>query len=144
MDLKQVVLNLRVERNLKGKYPVVVKIPSNMGGICNKKGFYVMTLYQDKNLYFHGLSSFGFKYKPKKDFAISLDSFRKYVFIPYGKKLRKITLINGQEFMPIHFFSNVPTSYEGECNAATIAKVFDKLGIKEVLADEIEGEIDEE
>ena len=33
MDLKQVVLNLRVERNLKGKYPVVVKIPSNIGSI---------------------------------------------------------------------------------------------------------------
>ena len=132
MDLKEIVQNLRSEKNLKGRHAVVVKIPSNMGGICHKKGFYVMTYTQDKALYFHGLSRFRMVYKPENDFAINLESFEKYSYMQYGKKLRQITLFNGEDFLPIHFFCNIKSSYEGECNAVSITKRFDELGLEEV------------
>lgn len=140
MDLKQIVHNLRVEGNLKGRHPVVVKIPSNMGGICNKQGFYVMAYTKDKSLYFHGLTRWRLVYNPKVDFKINLESFEKYSYMPYGKKLRQITLINGEDYLPIHFFCNIKSSYEGECNAVSICNRLDEIGLEELKSKDENGE----
>lgn len=133
MDLKKIVMNLRKDLVIHGYYPVVVKIPFNMGHIVDSKvGYYVVTLTKDNELYFHGLSKYRMVYDSKKDFVINLSAFKNYTFQIIGKKIKQIMLINDNDFLPFQFFANVKTSYEGECNAAYLCKAFDSMGIKEI------------
>lgn len=86
MDLKTPILKLRETKVLRGHYPIIIKIPANYGHIVeNKKGYYVITLTNDNNLRFYGLSSFFMKYQPKRDFEIKLNMFKHYAFMPIGK-----------------------------------------------------------
>ncbi len=136
MDLKTPILKLRETKVLRGHYPIIIKIPANYGHIVeNKKGYYVITLTNDNNLRFYGLSSFFMKYQPKRDFEIKLNMFKHYAFMPIGKNLRQIMLINENDFLPVRFFAGIKTSYEGEANAAYLCKRFDELGILEVKKD---------
>lgn len=136
MDLKIPILKLREAKVLRGHYPIIVKIPANLGHIVeNKRGYYAMTLTNGNNLHFYGLSSFTMKYQPKRDFEINLKMFKHYSFMPIGKNLRQIMLINENDFLPVQFFAGVKTSYEGEANAAYLCKRFDELGIIEVKRD---------
>lgn len=136
MDLKIPILKLREAKVLRGHYPIIVKIPVNLGHIVeNKRGYYAMTLTNENNLHFYGLSSFTMKYQPKRDFEINLKMFKHYSFMPIGKNLRQIMLINENDFLPVQFFAGVKTSYEGEANAAYLCKRFDELGIIEVKRD---------
>lgn len=133
MDLKKPVLDLRNAHILKGKYPVIVRIPTNFGHIVeSKKGYYIMTLTSDNNLHFYGLSSFRLRYKKERDFEIKLNMFKNYTFIPLSKNLKEVMLINDNDFLPFRFFASVKTSYEGEANVAYMCKVFDQIGIKEI------------
>lgn len=133
MDLKAPILKLREAKILRGHYPIIVKIPSNLGHIVEtKKGYYAMTLTNENNLHFYGLSSIMLKYQPKRDFEIKLNMFKHYSFMPLGKNMRQIMLINENDFLPIQFFAGVRTSYEGEANAAYLCKKFDEFGIIEV------------
>ena len=75
------------------------------------------------------------KYQPKRDFEIKLNMFKHYAFMPIGKNLRQIMLINENDFLPVRFFAGIKTSYEGEANAAYLCKRFDELGILEVKKD---------
>lgn len=133
MDLKKPILKLREAKVLRGHYPVVIKIPTNIGHIVeDRKGYYVVTLTSENNLHFYGISSFGMKYQPKRDFEIKLSMFGHYTFFSIGKNVRQITLFNGKDFLPFQLFAAVKTSYEGEANAAYMCKKFDELGLVEV------------
>lgn len=133
MDLKKIVMNLRNDRGLHGNYPIVVRIPHNLGHIVQEKiGYYIVALTKNNELYFHGLKKFTYRYDASKDFVIKLSPFKNYTFQPVGKNLKQITLINDEDYLPFYFFCNVKTSYESEYNAAYLCREFEKLGIKEI------------
>lgn len=132
MDLKKIVMDIRLERNLHGRFPVVVSIPPNPGNIVPfRNGYYVLTLTKDNCLYFHGLSKFRKKYDPNKDFKIMLDPFKNYTYRILTKTVKEVCLINDNEFLPFRFFAGLPTSYEGEYNVSYLCEEFEKRGIIE-------------
>ena len=91
-----------------------------------------MTLGDDYTLNFYGLSKFRNKYQPKRDFNINLKPFKNYAYKILGKHLKELVLVNDEDFLPVRFFANVPTSFEGESNIAYLCKHLDALGIKEI------------
>lgn len=148
MDLKKIVMDLRVAHELTGRYPVVVKIPFNTGHIVEgKKGYYIITLTKNKELKFQALSRFRYRHLADLDFSIDLTKFEKYTYQIIGKNFKEIRLINDRDFLPFCFFAGVKTSYEGENNIAYLCKEFEAMGIPEtniiIEKDKIKKELEE-
>ncbi len=140
MNLRQTVMNLRINHKLKGKYPVVVFLIPNSGGITGaKKGYYVMT-YIDKQLYFHGLTRFFKRYNPDLDFAIDLTKFKKFNIENIISQSGKVSFISYKgDYLPIGYFRSTYDSKEGEANLQYILDECKKLGIE--YTNKLESEI---
>lgn len=133
MDLKKIVMNLRVNHNLKGRYPLVVfTLPNNGGVYRGKKNYYVLTYREKENdLYFHYLKGLFHKYDKTHDFSLRIDKFNYYTleFMKIGGG--KISLISYKnDYFPFGFFSKTRDSYEGENNLQYILEELKKKGIK--------------
>ena len=131
MNLRKTVMNLRINHNLKGKYPIVVFLIPNSSVITgNKRGYYVMT-YLNKQLYFHGLKGFFKKYDESLDFAIDLTKFKCYTLEGVVKQSGKVSLVSYKnDFLPLGYFRGTYDSKEGEANLQYILDECQKLGIK--------------
>ncbi len=119
MNLKKVVMDLRVSHNLKGKYPLVVFTIPNSGGVYSKsRNYYVMTFREKENdLYFHHIKGLFNKYDPKGDFSIRIDKFKSFTLELLRIGGSKFTLISYKgDYFPIGFFRGLKDSYEGENN----------------------------
>ena len=139
MNLKKVVMSLRVNHNLKGKYPVVVFTIPNNGGVYSKsKNYYVMTFRaKDKDLYFHHIKGLFNKYNPKGDFSLKIDKFKSFTIELLRMGGSKFTLISYKgDYFPLGFFSGLKDSYEGENNLQYIIDELHKLGL--VVSDKSE------
>lgn len=134
MNLKEIVLDLRVNHNLKGKYPVVIFTIPNQGGVYSgKKDYYVLTYRASENdLYFHHLKGFFKKrYDPKHDFSLRIDKFKYYTaeFMKLGGgKMALISYKN--DYFPFGFFTGTKDSVEGQNNLQYIIDELVKFGIK--------------
>lgn len=134
MDLKKIVMDLRVSHNLKGKYPLVIFTIPNNGGVYRKeKRYFVMTYREkEKDLYFHGLSRFLHKYDPKYDFSLKLEKFKEY----HDESITRIgsakfTLISYKDdYFPFGYYTGTKETIQGENNLSYICDEFDKLGLK--------------
>jgi hypothetical protein len=139
MDLKKVVNDIRITHNLKGKYPVVVYLIDNNGGITrSNKGYFVMTLYKD-NLYFHAMSKYLKRYQKERDFMIDLKKFRYYTLEGITNHSMKFSLVaKDYNFLPFGYFYNLIDSKEGELNMNYLCEDLRKLNIKYLDRDENE------
>ena len=133
MDLKKIVMNLRVNHNLKGKYPVVVFTIPNEGGIYSKKkNYYVMTYREkDNDIYFHHLKGLFYKYDKDGDFSLRIDKFSQFTLELLKVGGSKFTLVSYKgDYFPLGFFRGLRDSYEGENNLQYIIDELRKKGIK--------------
>ncbi len=141
MNLKELVLKLRVNHNLKGRYPIVIFTIPNDGGIYSgKKKYYVLTYRKENNdLYFHSLKGIFHKYDMKNDFSLKIDKFRAYTteFMKFGGG--KVSLISYKnDYFPFGFFTGTRDSHEGEVNLEYMLEELSKQGIKYINANEAE------
>ncbi len=133
MKLRQIVMNMRLKHNIKGKFPVVVFTIPNDGKIYSGgKNFYVLTYREkDDDLYFHHLTKYLHKYDPKKDFSLRIDKFRYYSleFIKIGGG--KFILVSYKDdYFPFGFFTKSYDSKEGENNLQYIIDELKKYRIQ--------------
>jgi len=132
MDLKKIVMDLRISHNLKGKYPLVVFTIPNQGGVHNNgKRYYVMTYRQKENdIYFHGLTKFFHKYNEKYDFSLNLDKFNHYTLEAMPLGASKFSLVSYKnDYFPVGFFTGTHDTYEGENNLNYMIEELNKKGI---------------
>jgi hypothetical protein len=132
MNLKKIVMDLRISHNLKGKYPLVVFTIPNQGGVHNNgKRYYVMTYRQKENdIYFHGLTKFFHKYNEKYDFSLNLDKFNHYTLEAMPLGASKFSLVSYKnDYFPVGFFTGTHDTYEGENNLSYMIEELNKKGI---------------
>ena len=139
MNLKQIVLKLRVNHQLKGRYPVVVfTIPNNGGIYSGKKKYFILTYRKEENdLYFHSLNGIFHKYNESKDFSLKIDKFKHYTSSFNKMGGGNLSLISyKKDYFPIGFFTGTSDSHEGEINLQYIIEELNKKGIKYLEANE--------
>lgn len=132
MNLKKIVMDLRVHHNLKGKYPVVVFTIPNDGGVYSKnKNYYVMTIREAENdIYFHHIKGLFHKYDKNGDFSLKIDKFNSFTLELLRLGGSKFTLISYKgDYFPVGFFRGLKDSYEGENNLQYIIDELRKRGI---------------
>jgi hypothetical protein len=133
MNLRKIVMDLRINHNLKGQYPVVIFTMPNKGGVSRRgKGFYVMTFRQGNNdLYFHALSKFLHRYNPKNDFSLRIDKFKKYSLEYLNIGAAKASYISYKnDYFPFGFFTGTRDSAEGQHNFEYILEELQNRGLK--------------
>lgn len=134
MDINKIVMDLRVNHHLRGRYPVYIFTLPNLGGIYNKgKRYFVMTYREkERDLYFHGLTKWFHKYDPKSDFSLKIDKFKEYHDEYIGTiGSAKFTLISYKDdFFPFGYFTGSKETISSENNLSYICDELDKLGLK--------------
>ncbi len=133
MNQKQVVLEIRTAKKLRGKYPCVIEIEPNGGKILldKKLRFFVMTITNDNMLYFHGLTKWLKKYDEEEDFMIKLSAIKAYTRQEKNKYTSQITISTEQGFyVPITLRHGIKGTYESANNMEYILKELEKMGIK--------------
>jgi len=134
MNLRKIVMNMRVNHEIKGKYPVVVFTMPNKGGVHNgSRRYYVMTYRKNENeLYFHGLTKLFHKYNSKFDFSLNLSKFSKYTQEAAtrlgGGRFSLISYRN--DYFPVGFFVGSYDSKEGENNLEYIFEELKNSGLE--------------
>ncbi len=135
MNYKEITLRLRTEHMLRGERPCVVIIPINDGKLYSpqkRKEMYIMTLYKDNKLYFHGLTRFFKYYNPEMDFKLSLESIKSYTVQDISKNIRQYTLSTNEglyfPFLVMHDFKG---SHETDVNIEKFLSKLRSMNIKE-------------
>ncbi len=134
MDINKIIMDLRVNHNLKGKYPALVFTMPNLGGVYNKGKRYFVVTYREKekDLYFHGLSKWFYKYSSKYDFSLRIDKFKGY-HVEYISTIgsAKFSLISYKDdFFPFGYFTGTRDSISSENNIGYICEELEKNGVK--------------
>lgn len=135
MDYKAITLKLRTARLLRGERPCVVTVPKNKGKIYSgkKDELYVMTLTNDRMLYFHGITKFFKDYDPKRDFKIKIDGLVAYTKEDKTKSVCEYTFSskNGGLYFPIRVIHGVKGTYETDVNMEYILRKLYSYGVRE-------------
>ena len=132
MNLRKILMNLRINHNLKGKYPLVVFTIPNQGGVhSGAKRYYVMTYRQKENdIYFHGLTKLFNKYNNKYDFSLDLSKFNHYTLEPMPLGASKFSLVSYKnDYFPLGYFTGTYETSEGENNLKYLIEELNKKGI---------------
>lgn len=136
MNRKEILMQYRNTKRIKGIKPAYVFLKRNIGKIYNGTSAKFILSIRDNKLIFQKLSFFN-NLKPNLDFEINLLKFKEYVYCKMNQYTCSLILYdkNGK-FIEIFYNCGLPDTYLSEDNMARIIKDIEHLGIKEVKNDE--------
>ncbi|MDE7095560.1 MAG: hypothetical protein K2O23_03645 [Anaeroplasmataceae bacterium] len=133
MNRKQIVLQYRTQRLIKGHRPCVIYLKQNNGKIYTKgTADFIMSIGKE-NLYFQRLSLFTKRLLPEKDFFVSLARIKSYNMRQTNPVVKCLTLYTFEKyFLEIFFYIKTADTYETETNIEEIVKMLEERGVKEL------------
>lgn len=133
MNRKQIIMQYRTSRMLKGHRPCVIFLKQNAGKIYTQgTADFIMSIGKE-NLYFQRLSMFTKKLLPDKDFSFRLERIKSYNVRLVNSVVKCLTLYTFEKFyIEIFFYIRTADTYETETNIAGIIKMLEERGVKEL------------
>ncbi len=133
MNRKQLVMQYRTTRKIKGHRPAIIFLKKNIGQIYNEGSADFMMSIGKEDLYFQRLSTFTKKLIPEKDFQLHLNRVKTYHLRQINPMTQCLTLYTAEKFfLEIFFYCNLPDGYETEANIESTIKMLEERGVKEV------------
>lgn len=134
MNRKQIILEYRTNRLIKGHRPGVIFLKQNKGNIYMEgTADFIISIGKEK-IYFQRLSWLFKKLLPKKDFNININNIKSYnlrIINPVVKCLTLYTI--DKNYLEIFYYIKSNDTYETEMNIEEIIKILSNNGIKELL-----------
>lgn len=129
---KEVIMELRVTRKLKGKKPCFIYMKKNKGEIYNEgQSDFVMTI-TDKYIHFQKLSFFLRKLQPEKDFKIERSIIKTYSVYQINIATNMLNLYTvDRKYLQIYFNVGIADTIETENNINEIIGLLEAQGVKE-------------
>lgn len=133
MNRKDLVMQYRAARQIKGHRPGIIFLKRNIGKIYNGGTADFIISIGKENLYFQRLSFFTKRLMPEKDLAIHLPRIKTYNLRPVNTLTKCLTLYTAEKFfIEIFYYCNLADGYETEENIASIIQMLQEQGVKEV------------
>lgn len=133
MNRKQIILEYRTKRMLKGHRPGVVFLKQNKGNIYREGTADFIISIGKENIYFQRLSWFTKKLLPKKDFSISINRIKSYNLRTINPVVKCLTLYTFEKYyIEIFYYIKTNDTYETEVNIEEIIKILVTNGVKEL------------
>ena len=132
MNRKQIILDLRTSRKIKGRMPGVIFLKYNKGEIYKgSQADFVISL-TDKFIHFQRLSFFLKKLKPEKDFKIARDTIKSYNLRDINIVIKCLTLYTvDRRYIEINYNFGLADNVETVDNINRIIKELVASGVKE-------------
>ena len=129
---KEVVIELRVTRKLKGKKPCFIYMKKNKGEIYTEgQSDFIMTI-TDKYLHFQKLSLFLRKLQPEKDFKIDRSIIKSYSIYSINIATSMLNLYTvDRKYIQIYYNIGIADTLETETNINEIIELLKIQGVKE-------------
>ena len=129
---KEVVMEMRVNRLLKGKKPCYIYLKKNNGEIYKGgQSDFIMTI-TDKYLHFQRISMFLKKPLPAHDFKVARDTIKTYSLFDLNIALSSLVLYTtDRKFIQIFFNKGIPDTVETVENIDSIINILVEQGVKE-------------
>ena len=132
MNRKQIILELRTSRKLKGRMPGVIFLKYNKGEIYKGSQADFVISITDKNIYFQRLSFFFKKLKPEMDFKIPRNTIKSYNLRDINIAIKCLTLYTiDRKYIEINYNVGLADNYETQDNINRIIKELESAGVKE-------------
>lgn len=133
MNRKQIIMQYRTSRMIKGHRPCVVFLKQNNGKIYMQGTADFIFSIGKENLYFQRLSLFTKKLLPNKDFSVHLDRIKSYHLRLVNPVVKCLTLYTFEKYyVEIFFYIGTSDTYETEVNISEIIKMLETRGVKEI------------
>lgn len=135
MNRKNIILELRTTRKLKGHRPCVVSMKQNGGKIYTGGQSDFVVSITDNYLHFQKLSFFLRKLQPEKDFKVPRNLLKSYNINILNRFLSVITFYtNERKYVQIFLNTGLADTYESEQNLSKIIEMLKTQGVKETNA----------
>ncbi|MDE6241029.1 MAG: hypothetical protein K2M08_01260 [Anaeroplasmataceae bacterium] len=133
MNRKQIIMQYRTSRLLKGHRPGIIYLKQNKGKIYTQgTADFIMTIGKE-NLYFQRLSMFTKRLLPEKDFSLHLNRIKSYNMRLVNPVVKCLTLYTFEKYyLEIFFYIKTADTYETETNIEGIIKMLEERGVKEM------------
>lgn len=133
MNRKQLIMQYRTSRQIRGHRPAVIFLKQNKGKIYMEgTADFIMSIGKE-NLYFQRLSLFTKKLIPQKDFSLNIDRIKSYNVRIVNPVTKCLALYTVEKFyLEIYFYIKTTDSYETETNVDSLIKMLEERGVKEI------------
>ncbi len=132
MGRKETIMEMRVNRLLKGKKPCYVYLRQNIGQIYEGgQSDFIMSI-TNNFIHFQKLSFFLRRYKPEKDLKVDRKSIKSYTH--YNMNIATMTLIlytYDKKYIQIFYNTGIADTAETENNILGIINMLKEQGVKE-------------
>lgn len=133
MNRKELVMQYRTSRLLKGHRPAVIFLKKNIGKIYTEGAADFILSLGKEELYFQRLSTFTRRLLPQKDFTLSLTRIKTYHLREYNPFTKCLTLYTAENFfIEIFYYVRLADGYETEANIESLIQTLEERGVKEV------------
>ena len=132
MIRKEIIMDMRVNRLLKGKKPCFISMKKNNGEIyTGGQSDFIMSI-TDKYIHFQKLSFFLRKYQPKHDLKIERKMIKTYSLFEINVALSSLVLYTtDRKYVQIFFNKGISDTVETVENIDGIIKLLIEQGVKE-------------